>query len=142
VILLERIERPGTDIAFKWTFTKARERTPENRADFEPAIIVLADDQWLSERGGDARKAQTGEGRALELLKEAITREGIIPKANSHIPPDTQCINEDTWRRYHKAGCISENSPDAERKAFKRATDKLVGKKVGKWNEWVWVFPA
>ena len=34
VMLLKRIERPETDIAFRLSFTKCRERTPQNRADF------------------------------------------------------------------------------------------------------------
>jgi hypothetical protein len=51
-MLLERIDCPGADIAFRLDFFKSREKTPENRADFEPAIITLGGDQWTSERGG------------------------------------------------------------------------------------------
>jgi hypothetical protein len=53
VVLLERIEQVDADIAFKLTFTKTRERTPDNRTDFEPAIIRLASDTWTSERATD-----------------------------------------------------------------------------------------
>lgn len=48
-ILLEEIERPGTDIAFKLKFLKARERMPDNRADFETMIITLERGRWLWE---------------------------------------------------------------------------------------------
>lgn len=44
--LMERVERPNADIAFGLKFTKARERAPHNRADFEPMIITLAKDRW------------------------------------------------------------------------------------------------
>ena len=44
--LLEPVERPGTDIAFTLKFSKARERAPHNRADFEPVVITLSRDQW------------------------------------------------------------------------------------------------
>lgn len=146
VILLERIDRPDTDIAFNLKFIKARERTPDNRTDFEPALITLTNDTWTSERGGHVRTTKrAARDRALELLQDAITREGIIPPANDHIPPDTHCVTEGLWRRYCESGCISEGSPDpgkkaeADRKAFKRATDKLIGSKVGKWELWVWI---
>src|SRR6516165_7234795 len=46
VVLLERVEQPSADIAFQMKFTKARERRPDNRADFEPAVITLVDDRW------------------------------------------------------------------------------------------------
>lgn len=38
-----------SDIAFELSFTKHRMRTPKNRADFEPCIVVLADDKWTSD---------------------------------------------------------------------------------------------
>ena len=46
VILMERIEVPGADLSFSFKFTKAREKTPENRADFEPVTMSLQDDKW------------------------------------------------------------------------------------------------
>jgi hypothetical protein len=41
--LMETIERPEADIAFSLKFTKARERTPDNRADFEAAVIYFGE---------------------------------------------------------------------------------------------------
>jgi hypothetical protein len=49
VVLMETAERPDADIAFRMKFTKARERTPQNHADFEPVIITLERDRWLFE---------------------------------------------------------------------------------------------
>src|SRR5206468_3225337 len=49
-ILLEEITRPWADIAMKLNFLKARERTQENRPDFEPVIITLERGQWLVEK--------------------------------------------------------------------------------------------
>jgi hypothetical protein len=143
--VLEEIERPDTDIAFQMRFTKARERTPDNRSDFEPVIITLAGDVWRSETGTAGTTKRTASDRAFELLQDAIAREGVIPPASDHIPWNTPCVTEGVWRRYCEAGCISEGSPDsakkadADRKAFKRATEKLIGSKVGKWDLWVWI---
>src|SRR5207248_2073916 len=49
-ILLEEVERPWADVSMKLKFLKARERTPENRPDFEPVIITLERGQWLGEK--------------------------------------------------------------------------------------------
>lgn len=46
VILMERVDVPGADLSFTLKFTKARERTPENRADFQPVTMSLQDDKW------------------------------------------------------------------------------------------------
>jgi hypothetical protein len=139
VALLEQIERPEADIAFSLKFTKARERTPENRAEFEPAIITLAGDAWSSERGGNIRKRRTGKDRVFELLVDAIARHGEIPPANEGIPPDTPCVTEKLWRLACERGCISEGSSDATRMAFNRAAKVLVGSRVGKCGSWIWI---
>jgi hypothetical protein len=139
VALMETIQRPEADIAFSLKFTKARERTPDNRADFEPAVITLANDKWESTRGGAIGKRRTGKDRAFELLVDAIARHGEIPPASAYIPPDTRCITEQLWRLTCERGCIAEGSPDATRIAFTRAAKALVGVRVGKWEQWVWI---
>jgi hypothetical protein len=58
VALIECVDRPEIDIAFNLKFTKARERSPDNRTDFEPAVITLVDDAWSSERGANGRKSK------------------------------------------------------------------------------------
>jgi hypothetical protein len=79
--------------------------------------------------------------RAYDLLIDAIARHGVIPPANNYIPPGRSCVTEDTWRRVCDAGEISPtDTPDAKRKAFKRAARALVAAaRVGKWEQWVWV---
>src|SRR6516162_7354584 len=72
VALLEAVDKPEADLAFALKFTKARERTPGNRDDFEPMIITLTDDQWASKAGsGHAGKPRQID-RAFELLRDAI----------------------------------------------------------------------
>jgi len=150
VALLERVELPAADIAFKIRFTKARERTPDNRADFDEAIITLADDTWSSERSTHVRTAKPTKlqaaDRVFELLAEAIAIDGEVVPSNRHVPPDARGVRLDTWRRYCEAGCISEGDPDpvkkaaADRKAFWRASNHLLAaRRVGMWREWVWI---
>jgi hypothetical protein len=141
VILMEPVERPSADIAFSFKFTKARERRPDNRADFEPAIITLANDTWTSERSGlPEKKARNAKSLALDLLAEAVAEHGEIPPAHSKIPPDTRCINEELWARIFKTNYVSNGKPDAFRMAFSRAANSLIleQKVVGKHGEWVW----
>jgi hypothetical protein len=140
VALMEDVDRPDADIAFNLKFTKARERNPDNRVDFDPAVITLADDRWKSERGAHLRTKREAKDRALELLQDAIAREGAIPPTSAHIPPQTPCVTEGLWRRYCEKGCISDGkSEGAPRMAFNRAAKKLIeAGKVGKWDLWVW----
>jgi Bifunctional DNA primase/polymerase, N-terminal/AAA domain/Primase C terminal 2 (PriCT-2) len=46
VIALEKIENPATDVSFRLSFTKARERTPATRADFEDVTVAILGDRW------------------------------------------------------------------------------------------------
>lgn len=141
VILMEPVERPSADIAFSFKFTKARERRPDNRADFEPAIITLANDTWTSERSGlPEKKARNAKSLAFDLLAEAVAEHGEIPPAHRKIPPDTRCINEELWARIFKTNYVSNGKPDAFRMAFSRAANSLIleQKVVGKHGEWVW----
>jgi hypothetical protein len=48
VIHLDATKRPDTDVSFTLTFSKARERTPLNREDFQPTNVALVNDQWES----------------------------------------------------------------------------------------------
>lgn len=142
VILMETIEQPEADIAFSITFTIARERSPDNRSDFEPVVITLTTDEWSSKPVElvQTKRTVAAKDRALALLKEAITREGVIPPASEHIPLNTYCVTEGQWRRYCELGCISEGSSEAAQKAFRRAAAKLVAsEQVGKWELWCWV---
>jgi hypothetical protein len=142
VALLEAIEPAEADIAFTLKLTKARERTPSTRRDFAPVAIRLIDDKWEFEPGEQhVRTKQTATSRALALLRDAIAREGALPPSSEHIPANTLCVTEGLWRRYCEKGFLSEGSPDAFRMAFKRATERLIGTKVGKWDLWVWLIP-
>jgi hypothetical protein len=137
VALLERIERPDADFAFLLKFTKARERAPENRADFDDAIITLTGDEWSSERQGLARRQ--AKDRMLELLNDEISRRGFIPKPSPYIPPNKLCVTETGWRQRCESGSISEGSKDASDKAFRRGAKALLeAGKIGKEGPLVW----
>lgn len=59
VALFEEVKRPDTDVSFKMTFTKARERRPETRADFAEVKVALVNDEWTWEKpDGNDRKGK------------------------------------------------------------------------------------
>ena len=43
---LTEVKRPDTDVSFELKFVKARERRPDNRAEFQDVTIALVDDEW------------------------------------------------------------------------------------------------
>jgi RecA-family ATPase len=60
-------DRPrNADISFKLTFPKARERTPETRADFADVRIALVDDHWTCSAPGAAGKGKVSPSRNWE----------------------------------------------------------------------------
>jgi hypothetical protein len=58
VIHLVKAERADTDVSFKLEFRKARERRPDNRADFQPVNIFLVDDQWHGDAPSGSQRAK------------------------------------------------------------------------------------
>jgi hypothetical protein len=49
VVHLEEITRPETDVSFQLSFRKARERRPDNRAQFADMKVALVGDRWTWE---------------------------------------------------------------------------------------------
>jgi hypothetical protein len=77
---MEEVTRPGSDIAFSLEFRKNRERTPDNRSDFEEAVITLAGDVWASDRGGDIR--------GTPIVTELIRERGRQQAAEDRVRPE------------------------------------------------------
>jgi hypothetical protein len=138
--LMETVERPEADLAFSIKFTKAREREPENRSDFDLAVVTLTNDAWGSEPGTLPRRGkQQAKDRALTLLIDAVARHGTIPAACEYIPPDTPAVTIGLWRNACQLGCISEGDEKAVRRAFERSAKKLLTQGlIGKHGLFVW----
>jgi hypothetical protein len=112
--------------------------------DGEPvtSCVVEAADDAIATAPVKANKKSSlapSTARSLELLRDAIAREGKIPPADNHIPRDVPCVPEDLWREYCYRGAISKGNQNAKRMAFNRAAETLiVAGRVGKWERWVW----
>ena len=97
---------------------------------------------WVKADAGQARKHSiTGPaGIALKALREAIEEGGQRLPNSGHTPDKTGCPVS-LWRGYAERMQITEaDNPDAKRKAFKRAAERLQSLEIiGVWNEWVWI---
>lgn len=103
--LMEDIERPGSDVAFTLKFLKARERTPDNRGDFEPVVITLTKDEWSIEAGSvQAAKSVVltrGERGWLADLTDLFATAGATRKV---IPASGMTLQETLTREQVRDG--------------------------------------
>jgi hypothetical protein len=101
-------------------------------------IVEPADGEAATRK--PAPKLTPAQGRALQLLADAIDTGGEVPTASNHIPKGVRCVDEEVWRQYCYRGAISSGDQDAKRMAFKRAAEALVAAgRVGKWEPFVWL---
>lgn len=100
VVKLDPVAHPETDVCFKLSFQKARERTPDNRADFETVQIQLVADEW--QQGGG--KKSGGKLERVALIEATLAAKGIIgdDAAIGHVALAKLLIDETTgaatWR--------------------------------------------
>jgi hypothetical protein len=143
-ILMERVTG-ATDLSFTLKFTKARERTPDNRDDFADVTVILRGDKWDTGKAAPKSKREPSASVkvALDHLKRALADDGKPAPASNHIPANVQCVTVSLWERYCETGQVKiteSDKPDAFRMAFKRAADRLQGDGfVGVWDELAWL---
>jgi archaellum biogenesis ATPase FlaH len=103
---------------------------------------VVEEAEAISAARPKAKPLSAAQSRALQLLGEAISRDGSIPPSCNFIPAGTQCVAETLWREYCYRGAISTGDHEAQKKAFRRSAEALVAAgRVGKWGPWVWIIP-
>lgn len=146
VIHADTVKREDTDVSMKLVFEKARERRPDNRAEFAEVVVALVDDEWTWSDAAPPPKENNKPRRgpktapiALDALREAIDAVGK-PPASSHIPNSVRkVVTADEWRSYSKLKGISAGGDRAHQLAFKACWEHLVAtKQVGAWNGQVW----
>jgi len=78
---------------------------------------------------------------ALDLLKRAIADAGEAPPPSNQIPGHVRVVRSSLWKAYCEKGQIADGeTPDAIRKAFKRAAERLQAAEIiGVHDEWVWL---
>lgn len=149
-MLMEDVDRPGSDIAFTLKFLKARERAPHNRGDFEPAVITLANDIWSIEAGSvqtaKSMALTPGERGWMTDLTDLFAPAGATQKA---IPASGMTPQETLTREQVRDGLKRKGrfvlDPDgmltpADRQRLSSALIALKDKgKIGMTHEYVWL---
>ncbi len=108
------------------------------------------DEEWVTSCVVEPTDAPAHETRAklsdaqkvaLDQLRRAISQEGQIPPPNSNIPTNTPAVTIKTFRTYCMSGGMSVSEKyDAQQKAFKRVTDKLLAVGlIAIWQQYVWL---
>lgn len=121
--VFEKLDRPGTDIAFKLQYLKTRRRKPANQADFEPKIITLERDQWFVEdvdeagrKAAPAPKSKPPSPLAVKFynaLNDALCTDDakVRPQSAGRI-----CVAEAAWtRELYRLALINGEKPDSLR---------------------------
>jgi Bifunctional DNA primase/polymerase, N-terminal/AAA domain/Primase C terminal 2 (PriCT-2) len=117
VVMMERVKTQD-DLAFRLTFPKARERCPENKADFADVVLALRDDEWVH-------------GPVVVAEKPLGQNQRVILRMLQEAEPDG--LSEDAWREMakEKGGINRQRFYDASRTLKDRG---LVCERDGHWG--------
>lgn len=124
VIVGEKIDNAAdADLAMKITFTKARQRTPDTRDDFEPVDIRLIADQWQSTAASRQRKPPKNSNVAVAALREAVEAVGEKVPGMAGVPSGTSGVKLNTWRGYFYKHVPVDAEDNQNAEEVKRAKD-------------------
>jgi len=110
----------------------------DDDGDKRTSCVIVPVEGLATSRKDKAARLTKGAKIALAALQEAIGECGAIPPASNHIPSGVKCITQDQWREYFDRHC-ADNTKDAARMAFKRASEALIADTLaGCWTPYVW----
>jgi AAA domain len=93
--VLEKVERPDTDVSFTLSFHKARERTPATRRDFQDVTVALVNDRWegsLEGRRASRDTIRPAVQKALEALINVLAGDQAVT-----LPGNRRAAHRDHW---------------------------------------------
>src|SRR5258708_15194487 len=134
VLHLDRIERADTDVSFQLTFRKARERTPDTRADIADVNIAMVNDRWTSQGvEGVSRSKGKPSGMGAKFL-DALRNATIGSSERMHSCP---AATLDAWRaECRKLSLLDPDmKPDAARSLFSKYKRELIALNLVACNE-------
>lgn len=144
VMLMKARAEDAQLIDFDLEFTKARERTPTNRADFVKAHIWLGEDnRWFSSIEPAAKPAKAvrlseKDRAALDCLHDVLARDGR-QETGKHVPAGALVVTLDAFRDVLKQRGLYDGKIPKSRQWFYDAKSKLVAAgKIGIDGELVW----
>src|SRR5262245_61695617 len=119
---LTEVVRAETDVSFKLTFHKARERTPANRKEFDEINIALINDRWECAAVG----TPSGHITPLAMKYYEALCEAIAGGTEKMFGRPAAAIED--WRvTCVKKGLIDKNAkPDSARSLFSKYKLELI----------------
>jgi hypothetical protein len=152
VMLLQPVKRNDTDVSFKLTFPKARDRTPDNRADFAEVNIALVNDGWdSSEAPAEQKQKKTKRLSArASLVKDSLANllcdvDGSSEKPPFSVPGNAKAVKREALRKqcYRAGFCADLETENARTKALGRAIEELqAARNIGVQDGWIWLAQA
>jgi hypothetical protein len=121
---LDAVERGDTDVSFKLTFKKARERTPATRFDFQDVKIALVNDRWKYELTDTRRpgKVSPQTGKALDALTNVLAGDQAVT-----VSANRRAAHRDQWQaECALLGLIDPDKPHSARTLFNKFRRELV----------------
>jgi hypothetical protein len=118
-----RLERPETDVSMKLEFRKARERTPQTRADFEEISVALIDDEWTysSPEGGSKTPPSPVGQKFLSALHNAL--------ADGATSAGMRRVSIEAWKRECFAlGLVDQDDPKKALTNFSKYKLELIAR--------------
>ena len=106
------------------------------------APVVIPRNESEAPKKADKRKGRPNKAATIaeRALIEALDECGKAAPASSHMPAGVRVVSIDRWRDYaYRRGISASDDPDAQRKAFQRASEHLIAaNSVGVWDNQVW----
>lgn len=145
ILMTDRADKGELLVDFDLSFTKARERNRDNRADFADARIwINAEDRWESSTvpaagKQKARRALRPEDlKPLDYLRDVLVEHGATVSRPT-MPRGCKAVKVDEWREELKRRGLHEGG-DSGKKWFQRMRERLVAfEKIAIDEPYVWL---
>jgi hypothetical protein len=144
-------EAEPVDVAMKVTFQKARRRTPDSRADFEPVTLQLDKGRWESKGTGPTKRKSDKPRRpsdagelVIKAVKLALKNTPMPPPASAAMEGVKEVTAESQVRFYYYQQAnwarLDKAEKETVRKTLRRGLDNAkAARRIGQWEEWIWI---
>jgi hypothetical protein len=136
VLIGTAAKRADTDVSFTIEFTKARERTPETRRDFDPVTVALINDEWVSSTPKVEAQPPTPTGaKFLAALVDVFAGSDPVTFQG------WKAVKIDHWRlECERMGLIEKDRPNGARALFSKYRIELITRNhIACNNDLVWI---
>lgn len=110
VLLAEITEHFNVDIAFNLKFTKARERAPDNRTDYAPVTITLANDEWNTDDVTGKKSSKPPSPLSQKFFEALLDAISIAPIISQQSAGKVSTVDKTWWSECIRRGLLNPGS--------------------------------